>query len=174
MTTPPPPTPSPVPPQPTPLPYASYDVQRQSDDGQLNVLRILHYVWGGLSALLSCLFLIHIGMGVAMLSGAFDDTGGPPGSPPPPRWVGWLFIGMGGTFLLIGWATAVANILSGRAIGRRKWRVFSIVVAAINCLAMPLGTALGVFTLVVLLRESVTAQYAEAAAAERSASSPGA
>ena len=174
MTTPPPPTPSPVLPQPAPLPYASYDVQRRSDDGQLNVLRILHFVWGGLGAALSCLFLIHIAMGVAMLSGAFDNAGGQPGSAPPPRWMGWLFIGTSGTFLLIGWATAVANILFGRAIGRRKWRVFSIVVAAVNCLAMPLGTALGVFTLVVLLRESVTAQYAEAAATGRSASSPGA
>lgn len=169
------------PPQATTLPYASYDVQRQSDDTQLNVLRILHFVWGGLSAVLSCLFLFHIFMGIAMVSGAFDPAVAPGGGPTTaaatpmaaqqavPRWLGWMFIALGSMALLLGWATAVANIISGRAIGRRKWRVFSIVVAAVNCLAMPLGTALGVFTLVVLLRGSVTAQYEEAAAADRNA-----
>jgi hypothetical protein len=42
-------------------------------------------------------------------------------------------------------------------------------VAGINCLWVPLGTALGVCTFIVLLRESVNKLYAEADAARGAA-----
>ena len=42
----------------------------------------------------------------------------------------------------------------------RRARTFSLVMAGVNCLSVPLGTTLGVFTFIVLLRESVAAQYA--------------
>jgi hypothetical protein len=152
------------PPPPPSLSYAAYDQVRRSDDSQLNTLRILHYVWGGLCAAFSCLFLIHIIMGAAIVGGAFNPP--PTTAPTPvgaaprfPAAFGWMFIIMGAIALLMGWATAICNFVSARAIAQRKWRVFSIVVSAVNCMAMPLGTALGVFTLVVLLRESVAAQY---------------
>ena len=51
------------------------------------------------------------------------------------------------------------NTMSARRISRRKGRVFSMVVAGLNCLSLPLGTALGIFTLVVLTRPSVAKSY---------------
>ena len=42
---------------------------------------------------------------------------------------------------------------------KRQKRTFSFVIACICCMNIPLGTALGVFTLVVLSRQSVKAIY---------------
>ncbi|MBG7607994.1 MAG: hypothetical protein IZT59_08220 [Verrucomicrobia bacterium] len=56
-------------------------------------------------------------------------------------------------------AMAAANFMSGRFIKKRKNKTFSIVVAAINCLQMPFGTVLGVFTIIVLMRPSVQSGY---------------
>ena len=44
-------------------------------------------------------------------------------------------------------------------IGSGKTSRFFLVVAAINCLHMPLGTVLGVFTIIVLIRQSVVELY---------------
>ena len=56
------------------------------------------------------------------------------------------------------------NLLSGIFIRKRKHHVFSLIVAGFNCLHFPLGTALGVFTFVVLLRDSVQNMYRAAGA----------
>jgi hypothetical protein len=66
--------------------------------------------------------------------------------------------------LLVCWAVGGLNIYSGRSIANRKRRVFSLVVAGIDCLVMcpiPLPLALGVFTIVVLMRDSVKRLYGE-------------
>ena len=54
---------------------------------------------------------------------------------------------------------AIGNLLSGLYLRARKYRMFSIIVAALNCLQIPFGTVLGVFTIVVLVRESVRELY---------------
>jgi hypothetical protein len=62
---------------------------------------------------------------------------------------------LGSFFFLLGLATALCILISGRALAKctRYWFVF--VIACIECLFMPFGTILGVFTLIVLSRESV-------------------
>lgn len=54
---------------------------------------------------------------------------------------------------------SVLNLLSGLFLRQRKHRTFSLVVAGLDCIQIPLGTALGVFTLIVLLRDSVRDMY---------------
>lgn len=61
--------------------------------------------------------------------------------------------------LLLGWTTGALVIVSGRSIKRRRRRVFSLIVAGLSCLFFPFGTALGVFTFIVLLRPSVERLY---------------
>ena len=56
-------------------------------------------------------------------------------------------------------ASCLINVLSGVFLGRRKYRAFSLIVAVIDCIHIPLGTVLGVFTIVVLLRPSVREVY---------------
>jgi hypothetical protein len=67
----------------------------------------------------------------------------------------WFYVLMGVWFVM----SAVLNLISGAALLKRKWRMFSIVVAALNCLHMPMGTVLGAFTIIVLLRDSVREVY---------------
>jgi hypothetical protein len=69
--------------------------------------------------------------------------------------VGWMFMLMGGAFVLGGWALGFAMIYAGRCLKKRERYTFCLVVAAISCLNMPVGTALGVFTIIVLMRPSV-------------------
>jgi hypothetical protein len=49
--------------------------------------------------------------------------------------------------------------MTGRFLAHRKYYMFCIVMAAVECLFMPFGTVLAVFTLVVLLRESVKRMF---------------
>jgi len=63
---------------------------------------------------------------------------------------------MGGGIVLAGFT----NLISGFFILQRRGRLFSLIVAGFNCLCFPFGTVLGVFTFIVLLRESVAEAYA--------------
>jgi hypothetical protein len=130
------------------------------DAEHLRLLGILSYVYGGLQIMGSFFPLIYVLFGGAMVAGAF----GPPPSPgsrggaPPPEF-GWFFVVLGliATTIILLWA--VSNLLAGRWLRACKNRTLCIVVAAFNCINLPLGTLLGVFSLVVLLRESVAQRF---------------
>ena len=55
------------------------------------------------------------------------------------------------------------DFCAARWLRAKKNRLFTIGVAIVNCFWFPLGTALGVFTIIVLARESVQALYRESA-----------
>lgn len=128
----------------------------QQDVEHLKMLKTGFYVYAGMTALFSLIPIVHIGMGVGMLSGAIP-MGGPGG---PPDWFPWMFIGIGVTVIVLGETMAVMNFLAGRRIAELRGRTFVIVIACINCLNMPLGTALGVLTLIVLGRPAVKDMFA--------------
>lgn len=133
-------------PGPPPHPQAFQDAEH------LRLLSIFHYVLAGITALLGCIFIIHVLMGIVMLSKGFPGGGA---TPPPPKEAGWLFL-VGGSFaILLSWAFAFAIFLAGRWLGERKNWTYCFVIACISCISFPLGTALGVFTILVLQRPSV-------------------
>ena len=103
------------------------------------------------------MFLIHVVLGIVMLANPAAMSS--PGQPPPPAGIGWLFVVLGSAAVLVGWTLGGLTIYSGRCINRRRHHTFSLIMAGINCLSIPLGTALGVFTFIVLLRPTVKAQY---------------
>lgn len=144
-------------PEPIPsLPYESLPYPQARDADHLNLLAVFHYIAGGLTLLFACIPIIHVVIGLLMLSGKFN---GPPGQPGPPPAVGWLFVIIGSVVICFGWTLGLLIIYSGVCIkARRKW-MFSVIIAGLMCLNMPLGTILGVFTLVVLLRDSVKRLY---------------
>ncbi|BCM89847.1 hypothetical protein IAD21_01695 [Abditibacteriota bacterium] len=161
-----------------PVPDPTY--QARQDAEHLNLLSLFYYIAAGLFALGGLVFIFHIVMGLAIASGAMSHatnaavTANPntfPGAPslpsgglptknaPPPDASGWIFVGMG-LFALITFETIAAfTYLAGRSLARREKKTLIQVVAGILCLNMPLGTALGVFTFVVLGRPSVAAQF---------------
>ncbi len=51
------------------------------------------------------------------------------------------------------------NILSARFIAKRTKRAFSLAIAGLHCILFPFGTALGIFSFVVLTRDSVKEVY---------------
>lgn len=122
----------------------------QRDLQHLQLLSVFHYVVAALIALFSMLPLIHVGIGIAMVSGAFDSD-----KAPPPPFVGWLLIAFAGSFILAGLTIAVLIAVAGRNLARRRRYTFCCVMAGVACMFMPFGTALGVFTLIVLLRPGV-------------------
>lgn len=56
-------------------------------------------------------------------------------------------------------ALLVLDTLSGIFLLKKKFRSFSIIVAVINCLNAPIGTVLGIMTIIVLSRKSVRELY---------------
>jgi hypothetical protein len=119
------------------------------DEKYLNLLSIFHFVFAGLKALFSCVFLIHVVIGILMLCGAID------GNDAPPRFVGLFFIIFGLAFIIMSWILAGLMTALGVQLRRRTSRTFCLVVAGIECISMPFGTILGILTIVLLMKDSV-------------------
>ena len=128
------------------------------DTEHLRLLAIFHYVAAGLAAFFSFFPLLY-----ATIGGIFvfvSRHGTPkPGEELPPEFVGWIFVGLGLVLFLLGIAMAICIFIAGRCLSRRKAYSFALVVACIECLFVPFGTILGVFTIVALSRESVRALF---------------
>jgi hypothetical protein len=123
------------------------------DEQHLRLLSIFHYVVAGVAAFCSFFPLLYTVMGFAFL--AFSQH--PPANPTqsaPPAALGWFFIGFGIFFAVLGFVFALFLFLAGRSLAKRRCYWFAFVVACIECVLVPFGTILGVFTLIVLSRES--------------------
>ena len=127
------------------------------DQEHLKLLSVFHYVVGGLTALFGCIPLIHLSLGLMFILSPASMAG--KHGEPPPAFFGWFFVVFGAFFFLLGQSLAVAMIIAGRFISRRRRHAFVFVVACLECMFMPFGTVLGVFTIIVLSRESVRALF---------------
>lgn len=120
----------------------------------LRLLSIFHYVVGGLAALFACLPLAHLFIGVALVAGAGGDH-----ARLPAMLVGWLLVAFAGAWIGLGWALAVCLALAGSYLAHHTHYTFCLVMAGLACAFAPLGTVLGVLTLVVLLRSSARSLF---------------
>jgi hypothetical protein len=126
--------------------------QQILDNEHLRLLSIFHYVKGGISAFFSCIPVIHVVLGLITIIAphAFGH-----GGDQPPAFVGWLLLILGVSIILFGWTFATITLIVGRCIARRRHYTFCFVWACVECLSVPFGTVLGVFTILVLNRASV-------------------
>jgi hypothetical protein len=123
----------------------------QQDREHLRILSILYYVYAafmGLGGLCGTAYMIFFF--------AFFVAGpGSAGQPPEGR----MMMGVMGVVSLLGLGFAflvtLFSFLAARFLGRGDHYVFCLCVAVLVCLNIPLGTALGVFTIIVLLRPAV-------------------
>jgi hypothetical protein len=132
------------------------------DENQLNTLAICHYVYAGLLGLGGLLGLVYVVFGIIFAASIASSPppAGAHGSPgPPAAAIGGIFAAIGGFIMLLVWTKAAVVAYSGMSLKKRQRRTFSFVIACICCMNIPFGTALGVFTLVVLSRASVKALY---------------
>ena len=121
------------------------------DERELNLLSIFFFVMSGFAALGGSIPILHAVVGAWMIADPKNLAG--PGAPPVNP--GWFFLGFGIVFIVIGWTVAFLLVLSGMSLRSRKRYWLCFVMACLLCLQMPLGTVLGVFTLIVLSRPSV-------------------
>lgn len=126
----------------------------------LDLLSTFHFIVGGLAAFFSLFPLIHLTMGILMMTGAF-----PAQDAEETRVlgvVGGVMILFASLFILAGIAFAICLIAAGRFLRQRRRHTFCVVVAAISCLFVPFGTVLGVLTLIVLMRDETKRMFGEA------------
>lgn len=125
-----------------------------SDDEHLRLLAIFHYTFGGLALLFCCVPLLYAGFGVLVLTNAL-------GTPTAgfPREFGWAIVAFGVVFFLATVVLGTIYLATGRFLERRVRLGWVQCVAAAECLFFPLGTTLGVLTLLVLSRDSVRQSF---------------
>jgi hypothetical protein len=131
------------------------------DKEHLQLLAIFHYVVAGLAALFSFFPLLYTTVGAIFIFAARHGTA-KPGEELPPEFLGWIFAVIGLLLFLIGTAMAICILIAGRSLALCKRYSFALVMACIECLFLPFGTILGVFTIVVLSRESVRGLFSTA------------
>ncbi len=119
----------------------------------LHMLAIFHYVIAGLIALIACIPLIHFTIGISLTAGAIA------GEEPVLGMVGTIFTLIASLIILIGWGTAFFIFQAGQNLDKQVKYQFCMIGAGVLCIFMPLGTILGVFTLVTLQDESVKAIF---------------
>ena len=120
----------------------------------LRLLAIFHYVVAGLAALFSFFPLLYTTIGAIFLFAARHGTP-KQGEELPPEFLGWIFLVVGSLLFLLGIAMAICILIAGRCLSRCRHYTFALVMACIECLFVPFGTILGVFTIIALSRESV-------------------
>jgi hypothetical protein len=143
------------------LPFELVTRPMNQDSQHLRLLAVFHYVVAGLAALFSLFPLLYTGMGAVFIWAARHPSRGQTGEPPPEA-LGWIFVAGGCLFFLLGLAMAICILIAGRSLAKRKGYLFAFVMACVECLFMPFGTVLGVFTIIVLSRESVKAVFSTA------------
>ena len=127
------------------------DMNRDAD--HLHLLSVFHYVYAGLTAVFSCFPAFYVLLGFGFIAGAMGSGDAPPG------FVGGLFALIGFVAFIFMLALAALTAYAGKCLSEQKRYTFCIVIAAISCLSFPFGTALGVFTIVILQRPGVRQMF---------------
>src|SRR5438874_461064 len=129
-------------------------IARSDNEQHLRLLAVFHYVVAGLTALFALFPLIHFTIGWFLLHAPPPKQG-----EPPPAFVGYIFMGFGATFFLLGESFAACVFAAGRCIHSRTRYWFVFIMACFQCAFFPFGTVLGVFTIVVLSQPSVKQMF---------------
>ncbi|HCH63123.1 MAG: hypothetical protein CL927_09705 [Deltaproteobacteria bacterium] len=132
----------------------------QNDSHHLDLMVTLHYVLAGVQSFFAMTQFINIALGVLLVLNA-DSLQPTPEGPAPhpliffPSEFGWLFIILGSIAVVFCLAMTFATFLSARSIKHRRNLFLCKVFAGVECLMFPFGTALGVFTLIMLSKPAV-------------------
>lgn len=137
---------------PPPLPQPGYALASRMarDLGDLGILSVLFWLDAGLQVLgvgfLAALTVFGINEEAANNAAGQASTDAVTGQ---------LMIWMLGAMTLLAGVMLLLKILCAYGIGQRRFRTLCMVVSAINCVAVPIGTVLGIYSLMVLSRPSV-------------------
>ncbi len=139
-----------------------YDSQQEIVDNEhLNLLSIFYFIFGGLTLFTSFILLAYITIFSAIFSNIpinDSDLGEFP--------LDILFYIVTGIFIFI-FAYGILLIIAGVNIRKKTNRIFSLITGSIAIMSFPFGTALGVFSIIVLTRNSVAELYSLEAEREK-------
>jgi hypothetical protein len=123
-----------------------------SMEKHIKIIGVLNLVFG-LMGVVACALCLVVFVGGFAILGAIE-------SDPVPV---WLAGGIGAIFAVIMAVAALPNLLAGYGLlKRRQWgRVLAIIVAVIDLPAFPFGTALGIYTLAILLHGDSQALFSD-------------
>ena len=122
----------------------------------------------GLAALFAFFPIFHLIFGIIMMLAPMEVTDEmraemnseiPEGAEYVPMLFGLFFVIIAGSIMLFGWLFAFLTFLAGRYLTKQKNYVFCLVMAGVICMFFPFGTVLGVFTIIVLMRDSVRESF---------------
>lgn len=121
----------------------------------LSTLSVLHYVFGTLICI-GGLVMLSIVLVDGFLS---SDWLAEQSNDPPPVWLGGFLQTLGWVLFIFMEIWGILNILSGYNISVRRGRTLSFVTAALNCLNVPFGLGLGIYSFITLSDVQVRQEY---------------
>lgn len=133
--------------------------RNRQDEDHLKLLALLFRIYGGLCLLGICCFSLYAFMGWMFVANpsAFQSSHRDSGD----AVMGPFFMTIGSIGMLLAGAMGTMFFVSAGWIHERRNWTGIFVMAILACLNTPIGTALGVFALVVINRESVKALFGQ-------------
>ena len=119
------------------------------DKDTLHILAIFHYVIAGFVGLIACIPLIHLTVGISILVGGISTD------EPVMGVAGAFFVVIASIIILIGWGMAYFIFYAGKNLDRQTKYQVCMIGGGVLCIFLPLGTILGVFTLLALQDQEV-------------------
>lgn len=144
----------------------SPEVQKALDENHLKLLQIFHIIQGVLKAAGTFFVILYFGLiGLMFSNPAFIEAS----SSRHHNSDAALLPVMGGVFTIIGAVVVIFMVVmtalsffQAHCFAKRKHSLLCLILAAFDCLWVPYGTLLGVFTFMVLFRPSVKTMFEEA------------
>ncbi len=117
------------------------------DQEHLRLLSFAYYFQAGMTAFFGLFGILYAVLGLFVALVPRSTT-----TQDDPRMAGYIFGAIGIAFVLFAALITTTEFLVARYLKRREHHTFCLVIAGLNCLWIPIGTALGVCTFLVLQR----------------------
>lgn len=122
----------------------------------LELMKWGFYVYSGLVALSTLIVGVLFAAAIAGMMMASKEHGGPP--PEAKIGIGFVGVVLAITMVLL-LAKVVAVFFAGRYVGERSHHTFVFVVSIICMINIPMGTALGIFSVIWLSKDTVKRRF---------------
>ena len=131
--------------------------QSKNNSQILDLVSIFHYVMAALIYLKGAVSFIFMGIGAVAMAGILSDR-------PDDMHIGLLTIAMiffvgPMLFLCLTWTLATLVLLAGKRINKRTNLAYCQIIAGLECLCVPFGTILGIFTIITLTQSETKEQF---------------
>ena len=131
--------------------------QEYANNEHLNLLSIFCFIFGGLTIFASFILLIYVGI-LSFFINNSETNNNINFSDFPIGIIYGVLIALFFVVVILG----VLFIIAGLKMRKKQNRVFSMVIGIIAMISFPLGTVLGVFSIIILSKDSVIRQYKDA------------